>query len=88
MATYTVLIAKRAQRVLDRLEAGTRGRIESAIEALGANPRPAGVVKLSGPEDLYRIRVGVYRVVYQIEDKLITVTVTRVGHRRDIYQKR
>jgi mRNA interferase RelE/StbE len=62
-----------------------RTRISKAIHLLGSEPRPRGVTKLTGAE-LYRIHVGDYRVVYAIDDTIRVVSVTSVGHRRDIYR--
>jgi mRNA interferase RelE/StbE len=50
------------------------------------NPRPPGCVKLSGTENLWRFRMGVYRIIYTIQDDRLLVTVVRVGHRRDVYR--
>jgi mRNA interferase RelE/StbE len=61
-------------------------RIVGRIEELAAEPRPRGAVKLQGEDDLYRIRVGDYRVVYTIRDEELIVLVLRVGHRRDVYR--
>ena len=61
-------------------------RIRRAIDALAAMPRPAGVVKMHGSEGYYRLRVGDYRVVYEIEDDVLTVLVVRIGHRREVYR--
>jgi mRNA interferase RelE/StbE len=56
------------------------------IEGLAANPRPSGCRKLRGYKDLWRIRIGDYRVVYIIDDDRKTVSVTRIAHRRDVYE--
>jgi mRNA interferase RelE/StbE len=56
------------------------------MEALRENPRPTTVKKLAAEENLYRIRVGDYRVVYQIRDKELIVLVVKIGHRREIYR--
>ena len=56
-----------------------------AIRALGTNPRPSRVKKLAGRRDLYRIRVGDYRVIYAIDDSVRVVSVTRIGHRSNVY---
>jgi len=53
---------------------------------LGENPRPPGCVKLAGPDALYRIRIGDYRIVYQIRDAELLVVVVAIGHRREIYR--
>jgi len=56
------------------------------MEALTRNPRPHGVKKLSGEQNLYRIRAGDYRIIYQIRDKELVVLVLKLGHRRDVYR--
>ncbi len=56
------------------------------MDGLAVNPRPKGVKKLSGLDDLYRIRVGDYRIVYQIHDDRLIVLVVRIGHRKDVYR--
>ncbi|MCZ6552198.1 MAG: type II toxin-antitoxin system RelE/ParE family toxin [SAR324 cluster bacterium] len=61
------------------------GVLRDSVESLGDNPRPAGCVKLKGREG-WRIRVGRYRVVYEIDDRGGTITVLHIGHRRDIYR--
>ena len=61
-------------------------RILKCCEALGENPRAAGCEKLSGRER-YRLRKGVYRIVYEIHDDVLTVVVVKIGHRRDVYEK-
>jgi mRNA interferase RelE/StbE len=83
--TYAVLIERRAQRVLAKIAQPQRDRIIAAIQRLGDEPRPAGVKKLSGRE-AWRIRVGAYRVLYEIRDSQLIVLVVDVGHRRGIYR--
>ena len=80
-------LTHRAEKDLDRLPTDVRIRIIHKIEALSENPRPHGVEKLSGKEGFYRIRVGDYRVIYEIQDDVILVLVLRLGHRSDIYLK-
>jgi mRNA interferase RelE/StbE len=60
----------------------------AAIADLAETPRPDGVRKIVGSEDAYRIRVGDYRIVYKIVDRVLTVFVVRVGHRKDVYRDR
>jgi mRNA interferase RelE/StbE len=84
--TYVVTIERTARKALDRLERSPRRRIEDRIEALRHDPRPLGCAKLSGV-DAYRIRVGTYRVVYTVDDRVRLVNVTKVGHRRSIYRE-
>ena len=59
----------------------------AAMDSLATNPRPHGVVKLSG-QDAYRLRAGDYRIVYEIHDRILLVVVLDVGHRREVYRKR
>ena len=80
-----VVISKAARKALSALQAMQRTRVSRANQSLGNDPRPQGVTKLSGAE-LYRIRVGDLRVVYAIDDTIRVVSVTSVGHRRDIYR--
>ncbi len=68
------------------LPPAARRRIASRIDALAREPRPPGAKLLAGPERFYRVRVGDYRVVYQVMDKVLRVLVVRIGHRRDVYR--
>ena len=61
-------------------------RIRDRIETLADNPRPPGTVKLTAEDNLYRVRVGDYRIVYRIEDKRLVVLIVRIGHRREVYR--
>lgn len=63
-----------------------RRRVVRRIEGLADQPRPPGCEKLSGTYDRYRVRQGRYRVVYEIDDAIRTVTVVKIGHRRDVYR--
>jgi mRNA interferase RelE/StbE len=63
-----------------------RDRINEKILELAENPRPSGVIKLEGSNDTYRIRVGSYRVLYDIFDDVLIISVVRVGHRREVYK--
>ena len=76
-----------ALRSLRKLPQEVQKRLARRIEALSRNPRPAGVEKLKGLPDLYRLRLGDYRILYQIQDKILLVLVVQVGHRREIYNK-
>ena len=60
-------------------------RIIERVEELASNPRPAGVKKLVSEDNLYRVRVGEYRAVYQIRDRELVVLIVKVGHRREVY---
>lgn len=83
---YTVQIAARALRDLARLDKPIRRRIRDAIDKLGADPRPPGAKALQGQPGLLRIRVGDYRVVYEVRDRVRVVLVIRIGHRSEVYR--
>ncbi len=85
--TYRVEFSRSAEREFDDLPRQVRARLASRIGALASNPRPSGVVKLAGrTADLYRIRVGEYRVNYAIKDDVLIVLIFSVGHRKEIYR--
>ena len=86
MADYGISFARSARKELDRLPADLAERVLQKIEALSENPRPAGVTKLKGQKNVWRLRVGDYRVVYAIDDTARTVDVSIVRHRRDVYR--
>lgn len=85
MAGYSVLVTRSAEREIERLPTPVRRLVVRRIQALAGNPRPHGSQKLAG-EDKYRIRQGDYRIVYTIEDEIVTVTIVRVAHRSDVYR--
>jgi mRNA interferase RelE/StbE len=82
---YAVGYTPRAVRMLKKLPSFIQPHLHIAIESLAQNPRPQGCRKLTGQE-LWRIRVGSYRIVYQIEDDRLLVLVIKIGHRKDIYR--
>jgi len=82
---YKVTILRRAQKELGQLPSEAYPRVRDAIAALAPDPRPPACLKLTG-RDGWRIRIGNYRVVYEIDDSAQGVTVLHVGHRRDIYR--
>ncbi len=82
---YTVEFTTAAAREVRKLDPQTRRRVLAGIGALETDPRPAGVRKLTGFEDAWRIRIGDYRVLYEIADNKVLVTVFRVAHRREVY---
>jgi len=85
VGAYSVLITRSAEREIERLPTPMRRLVVRRIEALSGDPRPQGSQKLAG-EDKYRVRQGDYRIVYTIEDSVVTVTVVRVAHRSDVYR--
>jgi mRNA interferase RelE/StbE len=82
---YQVRIIPSAEKEMDKLPALIHRRISRKILSLEDNPRPTGAKKLSGREE-YRLRVGDYRVVYTIDDKVHVLTVFAGGHRREVYR--
>jgi mRNA interferase RelE/StbE len=83
---YTLLVKPSAKKELDALDVKAVTRIIPKMEALTANPRPSGSTKLKGFRDLWRVRVGDYRVVYAIDDTAKRVDVMRIAHRREVYE--
>ncbi len=86
MARYAIDIKPSARGELENLSDNLIARLVPKIDGLAANPRPSGCRKLRGYKDLWRIRVGDYRVVYIIDDARKMVSVTRIAHRRDVYE--
>ena len=87
MPDYRITFASSATREMARLPRQAQERIAQAIDRLPKNPRPRGVEKLTGYRDLYRIRVGRYRVVYQIVDSERLIDVNRIRTREDAYRR-
>jgi mRNA interferase RelE/StbE len=85
VANYSVAIKSSAQKELDALDDAVFRRIDRKILALAENPRPAGCKKLKGYKDQWRIRIGDWRVVYSIDDSAKRVSISRVAHRREVY---
>jgi mRNA interferase RelE/StbE len=83
-----VSLSRRAEKFLAQLaDAALYGRLRTAIDSLEREARPTGCVKLAGLPDLYRIRVGDYRVIYQVKDTELVVLVLSIGHRREVYRR-
>lgn len=83
--SYRIQIEQGALKALKRIPSQDRQRIRAAIRALAEEPRPHGCKRLTDRND-WRIRVGVYRVVYRIEEKRLLVLVLKIGHRREVYR--
>ena len=81
---YRVELAPRATRELRRLDHIIRERVLRALIGLEVEPRPQGVKKLVGAESTWRLRIGDYRIVYEIRDRELLVMVIRVAHRREV----
>lgn len=85
MESYSLHIRRSAAREINALPAKDRRRVVARIALLATDPRPVGCEKLSG-EEKYRVRQGDFRILYEIIDAELVVTVVKVGHRRDVYR--
>lgn len=85
---YQINLSPAAARQLRKLDAQARRRVQAAIELLATNPRPTGAKMLIGGEGEWRVRTGDFRIIYDINDGLLTILVLALGHRREIYQRR
>ena len=83
---YSILLAPSAERQLKALAESIQKRIVKRLRTLTGNPRPQGVKKLAGEDDLYRIGVGDYRIIYTIRNKELIVLVVKIGDRKEIYR--
>ncbi|MFD9737124.1 type II toxin-antitoxin system RelE/ParE family toxin [Umezawaea sp. NPDC059074] len=86
MSPYDVQIVPSALKTLLKLDKPVRRRLQSAFDGLARDPRPHGAIALKGSAGLHRIRVGDYRVVYEIHDGKLVVLVVDLGHRSEIYR--
>lgn len=84
--SHQVLIERRAQKEILRLSSEIADRVTVAIDGLMAEPRPSNCKKLSGGRNQWRLRVGDYRILYEIDDRKQEVRVYAVGHRREVYR--
>jgi mRNA interferase RelE/StbE len=83
---YSIHFKPSVAKTLAKLPRDAQRRIATRIEQLIADPRPQGVEKLKGKDNLYRVRAGDYRIIYTIEDDKLVVLIVSIGHRRDIYR--
>jgi mRNA interferase RelE/StbE len=86
MACFEIQWKKSAQRELRKLDASVVPRIIQAVQELENNPKPQGCRKLKGSEYSYRIRIGNYRVIYEIFETQVIIEIVRVRHRKDVYR--
>ncbi|HEY9782010.1 MAG TPA: type II toxin-antitoxin system RelE/ParE family toxin [Leptolyngbyaceae cyanobacterium] len=84
--TYEVEITPAAKRQIKKLTKSIQQLIVERLEELVDNPRPPGIVKMEGEENLYRVRVGDYRIIYEIQDSVLLIVVVKVGHRGNVYR--
>jgi mRNA interferase RelE/StbE len=83
---YDVIVERSAEKDLKKLSSEVRPRAIAAMLALGKNPSPTGSRKLVGSENDWRIRVGDYRIIYEIADEISIVRINRIRHRKDVYK--
>jgi mRNA interferase RelE/StbE len=86
VGSYSVRIVRSAEKEIGGLPGPIRRLVVLRIQALASDPRPHGSQKIAG-DDRYRIRQGDYRIVYVIEDAVVTVTIVRVAHRSEVYRR-
>lgn len=84
--TYQIQFSNGAAKQIKKLPADIKERIDKKILDLAIEPRPNGVKKLQGDDNSYRIRVGDYRIIYEIEDDILLVTVIKIKHRNEVYR--
>ncbi len=85
MEKYLINLTKHASKQLDKLPIAVAELLSKSLYKLSDNPRPNGYKKLKGREG-YRIRIGNYRIIYTIEDNILTIVIIDIGHRKDIYR--
>jgi mRNA interferase RelE/StbE len=86
MPTYRVEVSATAERQIRKLSRDEQIRVVRTIQRLSVDPRPAGCRKLSGSDDVFRVRVGRFRILYSLEDRRLVVIVLKVGDRKDVYR--
>lgn len=86
MGTYQIEWKKSAIRELKRIDRSVIPRIINAVEGLSSTPLPPGVVKLQGSQHTYRVRIGDYRVIYDLYESVLLIEVIRVRHRKEAYR--
>jgi mRNA interferase RelE/StbE len=85
--SHRIEVSPAAARQLKKIDRRVLPQIAAKIDALATEPRPQGYEKLSGYDDLYRVRVGDYRIVYGVEDQLVLIVVLKVANRAEVYQR-
>ena len=84
---YRIEFAPSAARQFTKLPRDTQDRVAAKVDSLAANPRQHGIEKLAGAAGLYRVRVGDFRIVYEIHDKRLVVLVVKIADRKDVYRR-
>jgi mRNA interferase RelE/StbE len=83
---YRVTFAVSALQEFRALSWDIKNRMKLAVDSLKENPRPSGARKIHGRENLYRLRIGSYRLIYEVDDQKRKISIVRVRHRRDAYR--
>ena len=83
---YAIEFVPSARRELRKLPREVQLKLNERIDSLSSDPRPRGSRKLKGSDELWRVRVSDYRIVYEVRDKVLLVLVVRVAHRREVYR--
>ncbi len=86
MARYSLEISRTAEKQLKKLDQADRQRVVKAMVALADDPYPRGSRKLTGYDDVFRIRVGSYRVIYSVSGTKLVIVILKLGHRKDVYR--
>jgi len=86
MARYRIEVSATAERQIRKLPGDDRLRVLRAIKQLAGEPHPSGCRKLRGYEDVFRIRVGFYRIIYSVEGRRLLIIILKVGQRKEIYR--
>ena len=86
MASYNIFISATAEKVLKKTPKKDRIKIVQLIQTLAISPVPQGARKLMGEQNVYRVRQGNYRVIYELKNKKLIILVLKIGHRKDIYR--
>ena len=84
---YRIEFSYRAAKAYRTLPEDVRRRIEPKIDALAEHPRPHGARKIEGEQTAYRVRVGDYRILYEVHDRPLLILIMNVGHRREVYRR-
>ena len=84
---YRIEFTARAERDFKSLDGSIRVRIKQRIDSLADNPYPSGIKKIEGEDELYRLRVGDYRILYQVKGRILLVLIVGIGHRREVYRR-
>ncbi len=84
--SYSILIKKNVIKVLESIPRRTLYKLNDVIQSLKEEPRPFGIKKLKTKEELYRIKVGDYRIIYTINDLILIIEIIKIGHRKEVYR--